>query len=99
MAWFNKPMQVVGFLATRRGDEDRGPMVRIRSEDAAMRQLVEGELAWVHGPRRQELAQVLIDDTLPRGAVVLRDVAGIAISEIVRVSRPELDPPTRPPVP
>jgi len=98
MAWFNKPMLVVGFLATRRDDEDRGPLVRMSGEDAAMRQLAEGELAWVHGPRRQELATVRVDDTLQRGTVVLRDVAGIAVSEIVRVTKPELDPPSRPPV-
>lgn len=98
MAWFNKPMQVVGFHATRRGEADRGPLVRLCSEDAAIRQLTDGELAWVQGPRRQELARVQIDDALRRGTVVLRDVAGIAASEIVRVTKPELDPPNRPPV-
>ena len=91
MAWFNTPLQVVGFLATRRGDADRGPQVRIRGDDAEKRQLVEGQLAWVQGPRRQELAQVLIDDSLPRGGVVLRDVAGLAVSEIVRVTRHDAD--------
>ena len=35
-----------------------------------MRLLSDGELVWVHGPRRQELATVRIDDTLPRGDVV-----------------------------
>ncbi|MEO7965347.1 MAG: hypothetical protein ABIT38_15675 [Gemmatimonadaceae bacterium] len=97
MAWFNTPLQVVGFLATRRGDADRGPQVRIRGDDAEKRQLIEGQLAWVQGPRRQELAQVLIDDSLPRGGVVLRDVAGLAVSEIVRVTRHDADSQKRSP--
>ena len=42
-------------------------------------------------PRREELAVLLIDDALPRGGVVLRDVAGVAPSEIVRVTRVDLD--------
>ena len=97
MAWFNTPLQVVGFLATRRGDVERGPQVRLRRDDAEKRQLVEGELAWVQGPRRQELAQVAIDDALPRGGVVLRDVAGLAVSEIVRVTPHDLDSKKRSP--
>lgn len=86
MAWYNTPLQVVGFIGTRRDDVDRGPQVRIRSDDAEKRQLIAGELAWVQGPRRQELAYVAIDDALPRGGVVLRDIAGLAVSEIVRVT-------------
>ena len=88
---FNAPMQVVGFVGTRPTDEARGPAVWMREDDARQRLLTEGELVWVYGPRRQELATLSIDDALPRGGVVLRDVAGIAPSELVRVVKPDLD--------
>ena len=88
---FNAPMQVVGYVGTRAGDEARGPAVWMREDDARQRLLMEGELVWVYGPRRQELATLGIDDKLPRGGVVLRDVAGIAPSELVRVVKPDLD--------
>lgn len=90
-ALYNPPLQVVGFLGTRRGDPDRGPQVRLRNDEAALRMLVEGELAWVQGPRRQELATVIIDNAVPKGGVVLRDIAGIVVSEIVRLRKPDLD--------
>ena len=88
---YSPPLQVMGFIATRRGDAERGPLVRIRSDDAAKRLLTDGEVAWVYGPRRQELATVVIDDAVPRGGVVVRDIAGIAPSEIVRVVKVDLD--------
>jgi len=59
--------------------------------------LVDGELALVEGPRGQQLAQVRVDDAVPRGGVVVRDIAGMAPSEIVYVMKPDLDAP--PPVP
>jgi hypothetical protein len=90
-AYYNPPLQVVGFVSSRRGDSDRGPQVRLRSDEAALRLLTDGELAWVQGPRRQELATVLIDDTIPKGGVVVRDVAGVSVSEIVRLSKPDFD--------
>ena len=92
---FNPPLQVVGFLGTRRGDPERGPQVRIRGDEAALRLLSDGEMAWVQGPRRQELAQVIIDDAVPKGGVVLRDVPGLAVSEIVRLQKPDMDTPRR----
>ena len=92
---FNPPLQVVGFLGTRRGDPDRGPQVRIRGDEAALRMLVDGEMAWVEGPRRQELATIIIDDAVPKGGVVLRDIAGLVVSEIVRLRKPDLDTPPR----
>jgi hypothetical protein len=49
----------------------------------------------VHGPRRQELAAVLYDDTLRKGEVALRDVAGASPSELVRIIKPDLDSHTR----
>jgi len=83
------PLQVVAFAATRRGDPERGPLVRLCADDAARRLLNEGDLVWVQGPRRQEMATVALDDTLPTGGVAVRDIAGIAVSEIIRLVSPE----------
>lgn len=88
---YSPPLQVMGFVATRAGDADRGPLVRIRGDEAAKRLLTDGEVAWVYGPRRQELATVVIDEQVPRGGVIVRDIAGIAPSEIVRVVKVDLD--------
>lgn len=92
---YNPPLQVVGFLGTRRGDPERGPQVRLRGEDAALRMLIEGEMAWVEGPRRQELAAVVIDEAVPKGGVVIRDISGLAVSEIITIRKPDLDTPRR----
>jgi len=92
------PLQVVAFAATRRGDPERGPLVRLRADDAARRLLNEGDLVWVQGPRRQEMATVALDDSLPKGGIAVRDIAGIAVSEVVRLVSPERDRP-RPPRP
>lgn len=91
----NRPLRVTGFVATRLSDPDRGPQVRLAPSDATERLLVAGELAWVHGPRRQQLAEVVVDPEVKRGDVVLRDVAGVSASEIVRVIKPDLDSHTR----
>ena len=93
---YSPPLQVVGYVATRRGDQDRGPQVRMRADEAAVRLLTDGELVRVEGPRRQEFAVLRVDDELPRGAVVVRDVAGVAPSEVVRVRKVETDLPPRP---
>ena len=85
------PLQVVEFTATRRGDAERGPLVRMNGNEARLRLLDDGELVWVKGPRRQELAELRVDDALPRGGVALRDIAGVAVSEIIRVVKPDLD--------
>ncbi len=66
-------------------------MVWMHPDDAAYRLLVDGELAWVYGPRRHELATVRIDPEMVKGEVVLRDIVGAAPSEIVRVIKPDLD--------
>ena len=63
--------------------------------DAQARLLVDGELAWVYGPRRQELATVAVDESVKRGDVLLRDIAGASLSELVRVVKPDLDSHTR----
>jgi anaerobic selenocysteine-containing dehydrogenase len=86
-----RPLRVAGLLATRPADAERGPLVRMHPDDARTRLLVNGELAWVYGPRRHELAEVRIDPGMTRGDVVLRDVLGAAPSEIVRVVKPDLD--------
>ena len=91
----NRPLRVASFIGTRASDAERGPQVRLAPEDAQSRLLADGELAWVHGPRRQELATVVVDDQVRRGDVVLRDVAGVSLSEIVRVVKPDLDSHTR----
>ena len=92
---YNPPLQVVGFLGTRRGDPERGPQVRLRGAEAALRMLVDGEMAWIQGPRRQELATVIIDDAVPKGGIVVRDIAGLAVSEIVTIRKPDMDTPPR----
>jgi len=69
--------------------------VRLSPEEAKARLLVDGELAWVYGPRRQELATVVVDESVKRGDVVLRDIAGASPSELVRVVKPDLDSHTR----
>ena len=92
---YSPPLQVVSFVATRRGDSERGPEVRMRADEAALRLLLDGELVRIVGPRRQEVATLRVDDALPRGAVVIRDVAGVAPSEVVRVRKIETDLPRR----
>src|SRR6478672_3180226 len=89
----NRPLRVARLVATRAGDPARGPQVTLNPADAAARLLNEGELAWVYGPRRQELAEVQLDQTVTLGEVVLRDVVGASPSESVRVIKPDLDKP------
>jgi anaerobic selenocysteine-containing dehydrogenase len=87
----NKPLRVTGLIATRKGDDERGPAVFMNPADAARRLLNDGELAWVYGPRRHELATVVLDEEVRSGDVVLRDVLGASPSEVVRVIKPDLD--------
>jgi len=88
---YNPPLQVVGFIGTRSGDDDRGPQIRLNAEEARFRGILDGELVWIYGPRRHDLAPVVIDDTVPRGGVVVRDIAGVTVTEIVRLVKPNLD--------
>ena len=90
-AGYNPPLQVVGFIATRRGDAERGPLIRMRGDEARLRLMLDGELVWVYGPRRHDLATLEVDDSLPRGAVVVRDITGVAPSEVVRVVKVDVD--------
>jgi len=98
-ASYNPPLQVVGYIATRRGDAERGPAVRVRPDDATLRGVNDGELVWIYGPRRHDLATAIFDDSLPRGGVVVRDIAGLAPTEIVRLVRPDADRPLLNPKP
>ena len=84
---------VAGFISTRSGDSDRGPMVRLNPSDARTRLLVDGELVWVYGPRRQQLAVLEIDDAVSPGNVVARDIPGVSPTERVRVVKPDVDAP------
>jgi len=88
---YNPPLQVVGFIATRSGDDDRGPQIRLNSDEARFRLILDGELVWIYGPRRHDLAPVVIDDAVPKGGVVVRDIAGVTVTEIVRLVKPNLD--------
>jgi anaerobic selenocysteine-containing dehydrogenase len=87
----NRPLRVARLVATSARDADRGPAVFIHPENARERLLIDGELAWVYGPRRHELAKVVVDDEVTFGDVVLRDVVGASPSELVRVIKPDLD--------
>jgi anaerobic selenocysteine-containing dehydrogenase len=87
----HRPLLVAQLIATRAGDTERGPAVFLHADDAQFRLLIDGELAWVYGPRRHELATVHVSDQVIRGEVVLRDVLGAAPAEIVRVIKPDLD--------
>jgi hypothetical protein len=57
--------------------------------------MLDGELVRIEGPRRHETAVLHIDDSVPPGGVVVRDVAGVAPSEIVRVRKIETGLPRR----
>ncbi len=70
----NRVLRVSAFVGTRATDPERGPQVRLNADDARSRLLIDGELAWVQGPRRQELATVVVDDTVKRGDCGLREV-------------------------
>lgn len=87
----NRPLWVTDLVATRVQDPERGPMVMMNPADAKARLLTDGELAWVYGPRRHELATVRVDSDIRPGNVVLRDISGASPSEVVRVVKPDLD--------
>jgi anaerobic selenocysteine-containing dehydrogenase len=92
-----RPLRVTQLIATRSGDQARGPAVFLHPDDARKRLLTDGELAWVYGPRRHELATVHVDESMKKGDVILRDVVGASPSEVVRVVKPDLDSRGRPP--
>lgn len=61
--------------------------MRLRRDEALLRLVEDHELVWVYGPRRHELAEAVYDDDVPKGGIVVRDLAGVAVSEIVRLVR------------
>ena len=91
MEGFQPWLMVSQYIATRKEDAERGPLVRINPVDARRRLLEDGELVWVYGPRRHELAVLVVDDTVSAGTVVARDILGIAPAEIVRVVKHDFD--------
>ena len=90
---FRPQLMVTEYVSTRRGDAERGPMVRLNGAEAKIRLIQDGELVWVQGPRRKEIAVLVVDDSIPVRAVALRDIAGVALSEHVTVTKPDLDNP------
>ena len=90
---FQPQLKVAEYVSTHKGDAERGPLVRLNAAEAKIRLVQEGELVWVAGPRRNELAVLLIDESIAPGHVALRDVAGVAVSESVTVSKPDTDTP------
>ncbi|MDP9202651.1 MAG: hypothetical protein M3P26_12060 [Gemmatimonadota bacterium] len=88
---FQPGLMVAQYIATRAGDPERGPLVRLHPSDALKRLLEDGELVWVYGPRRHELAVLVLDGTVSPGNVIARDIAGIAPTEIVRVVKHDFD--------
>jgi anaerobic selenocysteine-containing dehydrogenase len=91
MEGFQPWLLVTQYISTRSGDPDRGPLVRLHPSEARKRLLEDGELVWVYGPRRHELAVLVVDDTVSPGNVVARDILGIAPAEIVRVVKHDFD--------
>jgi hypothetical protein len=77
----------VRYIGTRRGDAERGPQVRLRAAEAQLRLVEDRELVWVYGPRRHELAEVVYDEDVPKGGIIVRDLGGVTVSEIVRLVR------------
>ncbi len=93
MSRTHHPLQVVGYIGTRRGDPERGPQVRLRQIEAQLRLIEDGELVWVYGPRRHELAEVVYDEAVPKGGIVVRDLAGVTVTEVVRLVRTDTQRP------
>ena len=87
----NRPLQVAQLIATRAGDDDRGPLIFMNEEEATRRMLIDGELVRITGPRRIEFATLVVDGRVKRGEAVLRDLIGAAPSELIKVHKPEWD--------
>jgi hypothetical protein len=91
---FDPALRVLELIATRAADPERGPKIWISGADARMRVLTDRELVWVYGPRRHDLAEVGLDDAIPFGHCVLRDVAGASPSELVTIRKVDTEPPS-----
>jgi len=88
---FRPWLLVTQYIATRPGDPERGPMIRLHPTEARKRLLEDGELVWVYGPRRHELAVLIVDDAVSPGNAVARDILGVAPAERVRVVKHDFD--------
>jgi anaerobic selenocysteine-containing dehydrogenase len=88
---YRPPLRVLQYIATRKNDPVRGPLVRLHPDEAKIRLIEPGEIVWVYGPRRHELAVLEVDEAIPPGEAVLRDIAGVAPSETVRVVKHDFD--------
>jgi len=88
---FRPWLLVTQYIATRPGDPERGPMIRLHPTEARKRLLEDGELVWVYGPRRHELAVLIVDDAVGPGNAVARDILGVAPAERVRVVKHDFD--------
>lgn len=88
---YNPPLQVVGFVGSRRGDAERGPAISLNREEATLRMLADGELVFILGPTRKELAPVTIDETIPNGGVIVRDIAGVMVTDVIKLVKPDMD--------
>ena len=88
---FRPWLLVSQYIATRSGDAERGPMVRLHPMEARKRLLEDGELVWVYGPRRHELAVLVVDEAVTPGNVIARDILGVAPAEKVRVVKHDFD--------
>jgi len=84
-------LMVSQYIATRAGDQDRGPLIRLHPSEARKRLVEDGELVWVYTPRRHELAVLVVDDSVSPGTVVARDIAGVAPTETIRVVKHDFD--------
>ena len=91
--YFNPPLRVLQLIATQATDPERGPMVWLNAHEARMRTLSHGELVWVYGPRRHDLTVLQVDEAVPTGACVLRDVFGASASEMVTIRKVDTDTP------
>lgn len=84
-------LMVSHYIATRSGDAERGPQIRVHASEARKRLVEDGELVWVYTPRRHELAVLVVDDSVSPGTVVARDIAGVAPTETLRVVKHDFD--------
>ena len=84
-------LMVSHYIATRSGDVERGPLIRLHPSEARKRLVEDGELVCVYGPRRHELAVLVVDDSVSPGTVVARDILGVAPAEILRVVKHDFD--------
>ncbi|MGH7693650.1 MAG: hypothetical protein ACRENH_01645 [Gemmatimonadaceae bacterium] len=95
MSPYNPPLQVIRFTGTKKGDPQRGPQVQVSGAEAMLRMVQSGELVWVQGPRRNEVAELVVNDEVPRGGIFVRDIVGLSVTDVVRLAKVDTDRPRR----